>query len=464
MPELAGRRDPASYTDPAGYLYWEGEALRRRIHPEHAGFMRELLGQDPIRGLMAAGRVIPTEVLDEDAQGLVLGHEVVSPRSYPSEWCWPMLRDAARLIVELAAELAASGRELVDGHPWNVLFRQGRPVFVDLGSVAPATPQLPWPAFEQYQRTCLRPLHLAAAGQPELARARLDGPEGGASADLLRRSLPASYRLARPGLALGLELEHALGQRQTPGGAAPRLPAPPTPEVMRLIRARFFAGRERELARLPLSQGSAWARYYEACPSMEAPEAAAKMRLVEQVLSRWQPPSVADLGTNTGQHALQAARLGARVVAIDQDEASIARLYQEVAASRLEVLPLVMPLSRPTPATGFLAAQWPAATERLAADTSMLLAVIHHLVFTSNHSLEQVAALARAFGTRHTLVEWVGPEDPMARYLRRTATRDFGFYTQDRLLTALEQVGYEVERLEPHAPHRQLLVGTVRAA
>jgi len=180
--------------------------------------------------------------------------------------------------------------------------------------------------------------------------------------------------------------------------------------------------------------------------------------VVADLLGRLAPATVLDLGANTGRFSLLAAEAGARVTALDQDDASMALLYEEAARRKLPVLPLVMDLGNPTPATGWCAAQRPDALSRLASDTSLFLAVIHHLVFTGNHSLAQVAELVDRSCRRHAVVEWVAPEDAMAQYLARTATKDFSFYTLEQLMAALAARGFTIEALAPHAPARQLLV------
>jgi ribosomal protein L11 methylase PrmA len=180
------------------------------------------------------------------------------------------------------------------------------------------------------------------------------------------------------------------------------------------------------------------------------------------LLDELAPKTVLDLGANTGQYAMMAARKGARVVALDQDEPSVAALYRASRAENLDVLPLVMDLGNPSPANGWCAAQRPDALTRFQADAALMLALIHHLVYTANASLAQVAQLAARATRRHLVLEWVAPEDPMSVHLRRTATKDFSFYTRENLIAALEAEGFTVEAREAHSATRQLLVGTKR--
>ena len=453
------RRDPASYTDPNGFVYWEDDRVRRRIHAAAVPFMREVLATPALRALVAAGGLVEATIAHADAEGLVLAHPRVGPASYPQEWCMPMLRDAARCVLDVALAAAEGGLMLADGHPWNVFFDGPRPVFLDWGSFAPPSTTLLWPARAQFDRFARLPLHLYAAGLPELARARLADLALGVTPELARRALPWRYLVGHPGLGLGLAA-HGVAERATAGHAASSaVPKASDPATLARLRPGYLRGLVRELDGLAAAPpAGAWADYYATCPGMAADEERAKEALVGELLAREMPASVVDLGTNTGRYALLAARAGARVTAVDQDEASVARLYHEVRAAGLPVLPLVMDLGNPTPATGWLAQQRPDAPTRLAADMALALALVHHLVFTGNHDMAQVARLLACFARRVAVLEWVAPEDVMAVHLRRTATKDFGFYTLEGMVAALEAEGFAVEALAPHAPTRRLLV------
>lgn len=462
MPETG--RDPASYTDPNGYVFWRDGQVRRRIYPEKAAFVRALLAEPAFAALMKEGKLAATAIVEDGDDGLVLGHQTIWPRTYPVEWPPGMLREAAKLILEVARRAAEADHLLADGHPWNVLFDGPRPVFIDVGSLTKAEGALLWPAQAQFDRLARYPLHLWAAGLGEVARGRLGDLAQGVGPSLLLRLLPTGYRLARPKLTFAL-LAHRAAEAATAGpqGRAVAQPRAVDPDLLKRIRPGYFRGLERELDGLRFAGDSGWVDYYASCPSMQADEEAAKQRLMAGLYAELAPATVIDLGANTGRYAKLAAQAGARVVALDQDAASMDRLWREVRAENLAVLPLVMDLGAPTPASGWCAEQRPDALTRLTSDLAIMLALIHHLVFTGNASLQQVARLAGRAGRKHAIVEWVGPEDAMSLHLRRTATKDFGFYTLDCLTAALGAEGFDVRALEPHAPHRRLLVCTRRA-
>ena len=86
------------------------------------------------------GLLIESELtsLTTESNQAVLRHRRVPVVSYCYEWVAPMLKAAALVTVELCIRLAENGLTLQDGHPWNILFDDTKPVYIDAGSIVPA--------------------------------------------------------------------------------------------------------------------------------------------------------------------------------------------------------------------------------------------------------------------------------------------------------------------------------------
>jgi len=114
--------------------------------------------------------------------------------SYPWEWSFGMLRDAALLTLDVQAEAAAVGFGLRDASAFNVQFDRGRPILIDTLSIAPTEPDAPWPAYRQFCEHFLAPLALMARRDirlGQLLRTNLDG----IPLDLAAALLPARRRV-----------------------------------------------------------------------------------------------------------------------------------------------------------------------------------------------------------------------------------------------------------------------------
>lgn len=200
-----------------------------------------------------------------------------------------------------------------------------------------------------------------------------------------------------------------------------------------------------------------WGSYYDACPSLTRNEQAQKDAQVEQWLRRALSQTVVDIGANAGRYSVMAARAGASVVALEQDEMALAQLYRLARRDDLDILPLRVDLCDPGGGSGWCGTQRAALFDRVEADGALCLALMHHLVFSRQITFAQIAQMLAKLVRRQALVEWVGLDDPMSQRLRATSPRDFSFYTLENFVAALEHQGFAVELLEPLNDTRRLV-------
>ena len=120
--------DPASFRDPAGFVYRRDGVLLRQIDAPSATAGTASSRAACSARLEAGGRLIPHESASlELAADPARAHAVIRPTevafvSYPTEWSFGMLRDAALLTLDVQAEAMAAGFTLRDASAYNVLF------------------------------------------------------------------------------------------------------------------------------------------------------------------------------------------------------------------------------------------------------------------------------------------------------------------------------------------------------
>ncbi len=132
------RLEPGSFRDPESRVFYSDGGVYRALSKEGLADFAALAAT----GLLDDPRIVPTERVDVPAPaGLlptdaaaVLRHERIPFVSYPYEWTFSMLKDAALLQLDLL--LAALEHDLVlkDSTPYNVQFEGSRAVFVDIGA------------------------------------------------------------------------------------------------------------------------------------------------------------------------------------------------------------------------------------------------------------------------------------------------------------------------------------------
>jgi ribosomal protein L11 methylase PrmA len=170
----------------------------------------------------------------------------------------------------------------------------------------------------------------------------------------------------------------------------------------------------RKLTRRPV--GGVWSSYEQDPPY--TPEAfERKGRLVAGMLGRVRPGTVWDLGANTGHFSRLAAGLGSSVAAFDADPDCIEAMYVEARdRGETRLLPLMLDLSNPSPASGWMNRERSSFFDRGRPDMVMALALVHHLAIAGNQPMSNVAELFRRLAPR-LLIEFVPETDPQVRLL-----------------------------------------------
>ncbi|HVX66025.1 MAG TPA: class I SAM-dependent methyltransferase, partial [Bryobacteraceae bacterium] len=405
------------------------------------GDLAAFLEAKPARGLLDSGKIVPTRVLEHDEIELllahpgfravyescqtaqVLEHERIWFPSYPYEWPPEMLHAAAELTLELAEKLLAAGVGVKDATPYNVLFRGTEPVFIDVLSFEHRDPDDPtWLPYAQFVRTFALPLmanKYFGLSIEQILTTRRDGLEP----EEVYRWLKPLQKIRPPFLSM-ISIPSWLASRHNQDDTSIyRKRSAGDPEKARFILESLLHGLRRTLRRLRPSAGrqSVWSDYMTTNNNYTAGTFAEKESFVREALDEFSPRRVLDVGSNTGHFSAMAARSGAQVVAIDYDPVVLGDVWRGARESGLDILPLAVNLTRPSPGIGWRNRECPSFLDRArgAFDGVLMLAVIHHMLVTERVPLPDILALAAELTTGMAVIEYIGPEDSMFRRLVR---------------------------------------------
>ena len=413
------QREPGSFRDPASTVFYLDGRVLRGLDGEAAAEWRALQDTRFFPRLLEQGKVCPTEQVPapsgDGTWALVLEHERIPFVSYPYEWTFSMLRDAALLHLDILLDALDEGVTMKDGYAYNVQWRGTKPVFIDVVSFERLRGGEPWAGYRQFCQTFLYPLLLQAykgvAFQP-LLRGQVDG----IPPSQMRQLLSGRDTLRR-GVLKHVTLHSAMESRMSKSG---------TQNTREELEAAGFSGElnratVRALRKLVTSlswrpDASHWADYQQTSTYTEE-ERAAKAAFVEQALAGGHLGLVWDLGCNDGTYARIAAGHADSVVAVDVDDSVIDGLYRRLRdEGEGRILPLVMNLTDPSPGIGWRGRERAPFFERARPDAVLALALVHHLALAANVPLPEVVDWLRALDAR-VVVEFVDPADPMAERL-----------------------------------------------
>jgi SAM-dependent methyltransferase len=430
-----------SFRDPAGALCPVGNRILRIVAtgvPDLQAFLSSKTG----RRYLESGRVARTTVLtgeqvaevladpeigmayDRLSGRLLVEHERIPFPSYPYEWPAEMLHAAGVLTLNLAEDLRREGLGLKDATPLNILFRGPEPVFIDLLSFERRDPHDPtWLPYAQFVRTFLLPL-LGYKYFGLRLEQTLDAHRDGIEPEEMYQYLGPMRRFAPPFLTL-VSMPTWLGRRhREDDDSIYRKKSLGDPEKAGFILASLLRRLRRNLHRLapPAGRQSVWSGYMNSEGNNYAAEQfAAKEAFVSTALRELTPKSVLDVGCNTGHFSSIAARNGASVVAIDYDPVVVGQLWRQARSEHLDILPLVVNLSRPSPAAGWRNEEYPSFLDRARGkfDVVFMLAVLHHMLVSERVPLPSILDLAAELTRDALIIEFIDPQDSMFRRLTR---------------------------------------------
>ena len=141
------------------------------------------------------------------------------------------------------------------------------------------------------------------------------------------------------------------------------------------------------------------------------------------------PTDVWDLGANTGVFSRLASELEISTLAFDIDPGVIEKAYRQcVENSEVNLFPLLLDLTNPSPSIGWHLNERKSFLERGPADAVLALALIHHLAIANNVPLHRLAEFFSDIGN-WLIIEFVPKSDSQVERMLATRTDIFPNYT-----------------------------------
>lgn len=410
-----------SFRDPDGRVFEQDNRVFRGLSASGAAHYRKardtgLLGDLEDNGLIVISRPVElTDVPDGVPNELVIEADRLPFMTYPYEWSFAMLRDAALLTLEVTEVALRRGFQLKDASAFNVGFVASGPVFIDLGSLEPGFDGA-WIGYAQFVDHFLVPLMIEAhLGLP--FQRMLRGYLEGIPVEEAARLLGGRHRLKK-GVAVHLALRARLERSARKMSALQRTEvrqgmALPVEAVISRLKKMGDLIRD-----LSSSAPSHWTDY-EDSHSYEAAELAAKEAFVRAAAAEVKPTMAWDIGANTGRFSRVLTEHAGVVIAMESDSPTVDRLVEGLRTNPAPIIPVVSDVTDPSPRRGWNLSERLALSDRGEPDMAIWLAVIHHVCLSRGVPLPMVLDLVAATSP-YAVIEFVDPGDPMSRELLAT--------------------------------------------
>ena len=432
-------REFSSFRDPSGVVMVQDGVVVRQVNrcyqAQYDALMDKLYASLTGEGLLVEHEELGQPLTDDNAYRMIRPNRIPFI-SYPYEWSFGQLKDAA--LTTLRIHRAALDQDMIlkDASAYNIQFLNAQPVLIDTLSFEFYQPGSPWPAYGQFCRHFLAPLMLMAYRDLrllQLLRVYIDG---------IPLDLASALLKGKGGFAAKQHIHwHARATRKhaEDGKGEVRKVA-----ISKFSHAAMIDSLIRTVEGLRLKGvETEWGDYYAHTNYSDA-AAQSKEKLVSAFLEDIRPRTAWDFGANDGRYSRLALAYGGSAVAFDVDPIAVERSYHAVKAAREPMLPLLLDLTNPSPPMGFANRERVGIQDRQKPDCILMLAVIHHMVISNNLPQSMLAQWLSSL-TGSLIIEFVPKQDSQVQTLLATRDDIFPDYTKEGFERAFGQF-FEIVR------------------
>lgn len=458
---MESSRIKASFRDPSGYVFSEGNRIKRIIHPIYFN-QYDALNQSGLFDILFRKKaLIPHTEISRSESQIELESQKIPFVSQPYEWSFLQYKHAALLTLQIQKECLINGFTLKDASAFNITFFEGKPIFIDTLSFDFYHADQPWNAYKQFITHFLGPLvlcHYYGLEHLKTLAMHIDG----IPLKMLSDQLPLKSYFS-PTIFTNIHLLAKYDAKYAESGntgASQR-------KLSKQSQLKLIDGLYGYIKNLKVNQATEWNDYYNQT-NYEKAAFEHKKNLTKSWFAAINGKRLLDLGGNDGTFSRILKDSADLLVVADIDANAVEQNYRQVMqAKETNVLPIVADFLNPPAAYGFNNEERTSLLGRLAdlqLDGCLALAVIHHLTLSGNVPFSMSARFFSGIAP-DLLIEFPTREDSWVAFLldsKRDFKAHFDFYNENAFELAYSEYFEIVQKTNIPDSHRILYTMKVR--
>lgn len=418
----------SSFRDSSGFLFYIENELYRVINYSYKEQYDHLINSELYKKLTENNLLISHEEIN-NLEIDYSYYKIIKPKkipfvSYPYEWSFSQLKDAALLTLRIQKGAMKYGMTLKDGSAYNIQFFNGKPIFIDTLSFEMYEDGQIWKPYKQFCQHFLAPLALMSKKDIRLnllSKTFIDGIPLDLTAKLLPKTTFGNF-----GLMAHIHA-HAKSQKHYENKEDTKIKE-------RTISKRSFEGLtdnlDSSIKKMTWKEDNTeWGNYYsDTNYSEESFEE--KKKIILSTLEKITPRIVWDLGANTGIFSRLASDQGINTISFDIDPLAVEKNYlASLKNNEQDILPLILDLTNPSSNIGWNNDERISFLQRGPADLVFALALVHHLAISNNVPLYKIAEFFSAI-SKFLIIEFIPKSDSQVKRLLTTREDIFKNYDE----------------------------------
>lgn len=424
-----------SLSDTFGKVFmWNGK-LYRGIFKESRVLALELFSSGLIGKLQQEKLVPKTKITDFVLNGfdLVIEHELLQPISYPHEWSFSMLKDAALCVLKVNKIALEYGFETKDCHAYNIIFHNNSPVFVDIGSfVLCPGGNVNLLCYEEFLMDYYHPLKIWKSGDYYTAK-RIIADESA----LLPHKSYYNIQYGFPIKELGY---YALKARKLKFKLLNKL------FQEKKLNINYLKKKNNQIKHLiritqklsPPSQKSEWHNYHNKYFDISGNiiNTTKRFERIVELINEYKINTITELAGNQGvvsKLILQKSPFVKKIICTDYDENAIDLLYTSIKHNSIfynSIVPAVVNFI--TPLSNYFGVK---PEKRFVSECVLALAVTHHLILTQRFNIDIIFSIIKLYTTQYAIIEFM----PLGLWNGKIAPPLPEWYNKDWFVQHLEK-------------------------
>ncbi len=374
--------------------------------------------------LFRSGLLVPhAELTDQSSQGqIVIETFEVQTITYPFEWSFSMLKDAALTLIRIQEQALEQNLILKNASAYDIQFIGGLPLLTNSRCFGLYHEGQTWPAYGQFCRHFLAPLALMAHVDLRMSQMLRDYADG-IPLDLAGKILPGRARY-KPAMFM-----HIMMHAKTEETRSKRHNKP-LPKVGKQRLLTSLASLERLMVSMkPYGERVRRTQFHSDFSDEVAQN---RNKLLKRFVSNVKPGRILDAAGRDGCYSRMVSNKNTEIICAAADPAAVEANYKQVRqADETNLLPLLIDFTAPGGALGWANEQYPAVSGRLRADMVIALAIVHHWAIAGNIKFIAIAEYLSRFAP-YLVIEFVPLEDLEVQRLFAVCGDRSDSYTQER--------------------------------
>lgn len=429
-------KESSSFRDNFGSVYHSNGSILRTVNQIAEKNFDNLKKKNVFKQSIDKGFLIDFKELEKNQYpetlkkyNVILKAKKISFISYPYEWSFDQLKDAALHHIKFQIFLLELNCVLRDSSAFNIQFFEGKPIFIDIMSLKEYEEGEYWSGYKQFCENFLNPLLIGDLKNIEhnnLIRSSIEGLD----TILLNKILNIKNKISL-NVFTHVVLQSKFLEQDIKNPKATREKKNKLKKFKKSSYVFMLNQLKIWISKLDLKKNqSTWGKY-ENCNTYTEKSLSEKEKIVSQFVEKTQPNKLIDLGCNNGQFSKIAIANGAKeVVGIDFDINAISNTYKISKKDNLNLLPLYIDLSNPSPNQGWRQLERLGFKERFKCDAVIALAIEHHLIIGKNVPINEFIEWIVDFG-KFGLLEFIPKEDETIRDMLSTKEDIYLDYSEE---------------------------------